>query len=94
MQPVAFQKENFAASCRRRGVAALTIRTPLAHALVLARPYLTPSTLLIVLTDGRANAGLGIGDPWQEALQVASELRCRGLVIDTGTGAPLHGRSV
>jgi magnesium chelatase subunit D len=51
-------------------------------------------TLLIVLTDGRANVGLGMGDPWQEALAVASELRCRALVIDTETGAQLHGRSV
>lgn len=69
-------------------------RTPLAHALDLARSYLTPSTLLIVLTDGRANVGLGMGDPWQEALQVASELRGRALVIDTETGAQLHGRSI
>jgi magnesium chelatase subunit D len=69
-------------------------RTPLAHALDLARPYVTPLTLLIVLTDGRANVGLGMGDPWQEALAVASELRCRALVIDTETGAQLHGRSV
>jgi magnesium chelatase subunit D len=69
-------------------------RTPLAHALDLARPYVTPSTLVIVLTDGRANVGLRMGDPWQEALAVASDLHCRSLVIDTETGAQLHGRSV
>lgn len=58
-------------------------RTPLAHALELARTYLTPATLLIVLSDGRANVPVSGGDPWQEALERAAQLNCRALVIDT-----------
>jgi magnesium chelatase subunit D len=69
-------------------------RTPLAHALDLARTYLTPSTLLILLTDGRANVALGTGDPWLEALEVASSLGCRALVIDTENVAQPLGRSL
>ena len=69
-------------------------RTPLAHALELARTYLTPSTLLILLTDGRANVALRTGDPWREALEIANELRCAALVIDTENSAHPLGRSV
>jgi magnesium chelatase subunit D len=69
-------------------------RTPLAHALDLARTYITPSTLLILLTDGRANVALGTGDPWQEALEIASRLSCRALVIDTENAAQPLGRSL
>jgi magnesium chelatase subunit D len=66
-------------------------RTPLAHALDLARSYITPSTLLILLTDGRANVALGMGDPWQEAMEIANDLRCAALVIDTeNTAQPLR----
>jgi magnesium chelatase subunit D len=66
----------------------------LAHALDLARTYITPSTLLILLTDGRANVALGTGDPWQEALEIASRLSCRALVIDTENAAQPLGRSL
>lgn len=69
-------------------------RTPLAHALDLARTYITPSTLLILLTDGRANVALRTGDPWLEALEIASSLRCRALVIDTENAAQPLGRSL
>jgi magnesium chelatase subunit D len=69
-------------------------RTPLSHALDLARTYITPSTLLILLTDGRANVALGSGDPWQEALEIASCLGCRALVIDTENAAQPLGRSL
>jgi magnesium chelatase subunit D len=58
-------------------------RTPLAHALELAKAYLTPTTFLIVLSDGRANVAISGGDPWQEALECARQLNCRALVIDT-----------
>ncbi len=58
-------------------------RTPLAHALNLAKNYLTPSTFLVVLSDGRANVSLRGGDPWREALECARELNCRALVVDT-----------
>jgi len=58
-------------------------RTPLAHALDLARTYLTPTTVLILLTDGRANVPIGPGDPWQEVLEIAAQIRTAALVIDT-----------
>jgi magnesium chelatase subunit D len=68
-------------------------RTPLSHALDLARSYITPTTLLIILTDGRANVAVGPGDPWQEALGIANTLRCSSLVIDTESNAQPLGRS-
>jgi magnesium chelatase subunit D len=58
-------------------------RTPLAQALHLAKAYVTPSTLLVLLTDGRANVSAHQGDPWQEALKAAQHLRCPALVVDT-----------
>ena len=58
-------------------------RTPLVHALELARTYLTPSTFLVLLSDGRANVSLRGGDPWQEALESARGFNCRALVVDT-----------
>ena len=67
-------------------------RTPLAHALDLARAYVTPSTILILLTDGRANVALHREDPWQEALEVARQLRSAALVIDTENAAQPLGR--
>jgi magnesium chelatase subunit D len=68
-------------------------RTPLAHALDLARSYVTPSTLLILLTDGRANVPLRASDPWQEAIEIASQFRCPALVIDTEGAAQSVGQS-
>jgi len=67
-------------------------RTPLAHALHLAKTYLTPSALLILLSDGRANVPLQGGDPWQEALQVCEQLHCKALVVDTEDAALPIGR--
>jgi magnesium chelatase subunit D len=49
----------------------------------LAKTYLTPSTLLILLSDGRANVAMSGGDPWQEALERAGQLNCRALIVDT-----------
>jgi magnesium chelatase subunit D len=68
-------------------------RTPLAHALEVAKAYLTPTAVLVLLTDGRANIASRGGDPWQEALQAATELRCRALVIDTENAAQPLGLS-
>jgi len=68
-------------------------RTPLAHALELGREYVTASTVLIVLTDGRANVALKAGDPWHEALEIAGEIRCPALVIDTEDAAQAMGQS-
>jgi Mg-chelatase subunit ChlD len=46
---------------------------------------------LILLTDGRANVALRSGDPWREAIEIAGELRCAALVVDTeNTAQPLH----
>lgn len=67
-------------------------RTPLADALNLAKTYLTPATVLILLTDGRANVPLGTGDPWQEALDMASQIKTRALVIDTENSTERLGR--
>jgi len=67
-------------------------RTPLAHALELAKMYLTPSTVLILFSDGRANVSLRGGDPWREALTIAQEFNCRALLIDTDTPGRAVGR--
>ncbi len=67
-------------------------RTPLAHALDLAKSYLTSATILILLTDGRANVSLANGDPWQEALDIASQIKIPALVIDTENTAERLGR--
>jgi magnesium chelatase subunit D len=47
---------------------------------------------LILLTDGRANVALHREDPWLEALEVARQLRCAALVIDTENAAQPLGR--
>jgi magnesium chelatase subunit D len=67
-------------------------RTPLAAALDQARGYLTPATLLILLTDGRANIPLHGGDPWQEALDAAQLMSCNAIVVDTETSAQRLGQ--
>lgn len=68
-------------------------RTPLAHGLELSKSYVTPKTVLIVMTDGRANYPLRGSDPWQEALGIAAELKCVALVVDTETSANPVGQS-
>ena len=67
-------------------------RTPLAHALDLARTYVTETTGLVLLKDGRANVALGTGDPWQEAVDIASQIKVRALVIDTENSTEQIGR--
>ena len=67
-------------------------RTPLASALDQARSYLTPATLLILLTDGRANIPLHGGDPWQEALDAARLMSCNAIVVDTETATQRLGQ--
>ena len=61
-------------------------RTPLAHALELARDYVAGSTLLVLVTDGHANVSAHDGDPWAEALAAARGLQCAALVIDSESG--------
>jgi magnesium chelatase subunit D len=58
-------------------------RTPLAAALQLAGTQLTDETVLILLTDGRANVALNGGDPWQEAVDIARQITCKAIVVDT-----------
>jgi len=67
-------------------------RTPLAAGLDRAGSYLTPATLLILLTDGRANVPLHGGDPWQEALEAARRMRCDAIVVDTEVAAQRLGQ--
>ncbi len=67
-------------------------RTPLAHALTLAQNYITPATVLILLTDGRANVALGSGDPWREALHLANQIHTPTVVIDTEDSNERLGR--
>jgi magnesium chelatase subunit D len=73
-------------------------RTPLARALLDAAQLLRTRepTLLVILTDGRANAAADGGDPWEEALAACEPLRaaCGGaLVIDCEPGPVLLGRA-
>jgi magnesium chelatase subunit D len=67
-------------------------RTPLAAALDQARRYVTPATLLILVTDGRANIPLHGGDPWQEALDAAQLMNCNAILVDTETAAQRLGQ--
>lgn len=73
-------------------------RTPLAaglaHAYTVLQRYRQrerqTQPLLVVLTDGRANASMGASDPVTEALQQAARLRDAGvpsLIVDTEQGA-------
>jgi len=68
-------------------------RTPLAHALELAKQFVNDRTLLILLTDGRANVPLLTHDPWSDALTVASQITCRVLVVNTELARNATGRA-
>jgi magnesium chelatase subunit D len=62
-------------------------RTPLAHALELARSLVIPSSLVILVTDGRANVSFAGGDPWQEALDASGKLDCPAVLVDSSLNA-------
>jgi len=73
-------------------------RTPLAKALNDASAVLSARSpsLLVLLTDGRANVGVEGKDPWEETLAAARNLRtvCAGaLVIDCERGPIMLGRA-
>jgi magnesium chelatase subunit D len=81
-------------------------RTPLAHALVLARDLVRRArrdeqdrlVLLVVLSDGKANVSVpdSTGEPWQQSLGAAVELaadRVPALVLDTEVGFVRMGRA-
>jgi magnesium chelatase subunit D len=58
-------------------------RTPLAHALELAGSLVNSASLLVLLTDGRANVPLTSADPWADALAAAQRLACAAVVVDS-----------
>jgi magnesium chelatase subunit D len=81
-------------------------RTPLAHALVLARETVSEArrsspglhALLVVLSDGKANVSLPgtEGDPGAQALEAAADLakdRVAALVLDSDAGFVRLGRA-
>lgn len=73
-------------------------RTPLARALTQAADVLRTreNSLLIVFTDGRANVSMADGDPWQESLAAAAQLKesCAGaVVVDCEPGPIVLGRA-
>jgi len=66
-------------------------RTPLAHALELASSLVTPASMLILLTDGRANVPLTSADPWADALDAAKRVNCSSLLVDSSIDASAAG---
>jgi magnesium chelatase subunit D len=66
-------------------------RTPLAHALELASTLVTPASMLILLTDGRANVPSTSADPWADALDAAKRLNCSSLLVDSSIDASAVG---
>jgi magnesium chelatase subunit D len=58
-------------------------RTPLAHALELAEQLVTPESVVVLLTDGRANVPSAGADPWAEALKAARNLTCSSVLVDS-----------
>jgi magnesium chelatase subunit D len=66
-------------------------RTPLAHALELAGSLVTGSSLLVLLTDGRANVPLTSTDPWADALEAARKLNCPSVLVDSSLDATTAG---
>jgi magnesium chelatase subunit D len=73
-------------------------RTPLARALTEAAQILQTRdpSLLIVFTDGRANVAKAGGDPWQESLAAAAQLKdscAAAVVIDCEPGPIVLGRA-
>ena len=67
-------------------------RTPLAHGMELAAGYVTDQSLVIVITDGRANVPTRSDDAWEDARRAAASLRCASLVIDTEDARNPTGR--
>jgi magnesium chelatase subunit D len=68
-------------------------RTPLAHALELAQQFINEETLLLLLTDGRANVPSRTADPWADALEAAAKIRCAALVVDTELSNTAFGKA-
>jgi magnesium chelatase subunit D len=79
-------------SSRRRRVTQSSGRTPLAHALELAATYVTPATVLVLVTDGHANVPTRTDDPWADALDAARAICCPSIVIDSEDEQEATGR--
>lgn len=58
-------------------------RTPLAHALELAHSLVSPSSVVVLVTDGRANVSAAGGDPLEESLLMAAKIKCPAVVVDS-----------
>lgn len=58
-------------------------RTLLASGLELAAQYVTSSTVMVILTDGRANVPSKTADAWADALVAAESIRCPTPMADT-----------
>jgi magnesium chelatase subunit D len=69
-------------------------RTPLASGLELAIQYVTPATVMVIITDGRANVPSKSSDAWADALAAAQSIRCPALVVDTENSIGATGRPV
>lgn len=69
-------------------------RTPLANGLESAMHYLTNESVMVLLTDGRANVPSTGSDAWADALAAARSVRCPALVIDTEAALGATGRPV
>jgi magnesium chelatase subunit D len=63
-------------------------RTPLAHALELAGTLVNAASLLILITDGRANVPLTGADPWEDALKAAGQVHCSSVLVDSSIDSP------
>jgi magnesium chelatase subunit D len=68
-------------------------RTPLAHALELASGFVTTETLLVLITDGRANVPFGSTDGWHDALQAATKIQCPALIVDSESSENAFGKA-
>ena len=75
-------------------------RTPLAHALKLTASLVTPHSLVVLLTDGRANVPLKSADPWADALEAAGKLNCAAVLVNSGSDSldalaeAMHARQI
>jgi len=64
-------------------------RTPLAHALELARSLVNACSLVILVTDGKANVPAHDGDPWEEALEAARKLNSPAVIVDSSLNSSM-----
>ncbi len=58
-----------------------------------ASQFVTPETLLVLITDGRANVPYGDRMPGPDALEAATKIRCAALVVDTESASNAFGKA-